>query len=127
MPNLEMSVRMAFGTNGSDRTVHLYIEDKTSGVMVFNADLDPDQFTAMMGGGAADVLAFFTPSPERIGRVHQHGETTISAYDNKLPEAEKYAETWRAENGWETVEVRRNNQGQWVIIGRRWVAQNQED
>jgi hypothetical protein len=123
----EMSIRMGFGISSQGRDVRLHVEDKTSGVQILEATLDSEQFTAMLSGGSADVLAWFTPKPERVGRIHQHEQWTMSAYDNTKDEAEAAAESWRAQHGWDTAEIRRNNAGQWVIVGRRWVAQTDKE
>jgi hypothetical protein len=122
-----MSIRLSFGlSNGSERSVRLYVEDRTSGIAVLDAPLDAEQFLDLMGGGSAEVLGWFTPRPDRVGHIHQHGHTFLDGYAVTKAAAEVAAESWRVENGWDTVETRRNNGGQWVITGRRWVAPDQE-
>jgi hypothetical protein len=123
-----MAVRMAFGISGSsERSVRLEIEDITSGTLVFEATLDAEGLMKMMSGGAANVPAYFTPNPERIGCIHQHDHWTIDAYSTRQAEAELAAESWRIQNSWDTVEVRRDSNGKWVITGRRWVAPEQQE
>lgn len=128
---LAMSVQVDFGISNQPpyRTATIRIQDETSGIHFLKVQLDADQFLALMSGGTAQAVAGFTSHPERIGMVSERGQVAVDAWTEypTLEAANAYAEAWRVENAWDVVSVRKNNTGEWVINGTRWVTTERQE
>jgi hypothetical protein len=114
--------------NYDDRQiVRLEITDATSRMQVVEVEMDAEQFLNLMRGAQAHVTAAWSTALDRIGLEMQHGtETRPNAeYGNQMA-ADHHAQKWAEVNGWTTWEARRNNEGNWVFTGRRWVEPGTE-
>lgn len=123
---LELAVQLSFGTSGSDRKAWLRVEDRASSLQLFDAEIGPEQLMEFMAGGLVRITANMPSSMERIGKRMEHGSVITGEFGYKDEDGVKaYAEAWRLEGGWDTVEWRRTNSATWHITGRRWVAETE--
>jgi hypothetical protein len=130
---ITVDVSMVFGQTSENgettRYAAVIIEDRASSMYLAEIRLDPAQLMKFMGGGNARVEVDWMSDEIllRIGKKMEHEQVTFpgSAFKD-LADAKAGGESWRFKNGWESVEVRRNNKHEWVIVGRRWVAPDQE-
>lgn len=125
LPKIEVSARLSFGYAGSDRYAALRIEDRASSLEIIEIRFDAEQLMNFLGGGGAQAAADWMPHPERVGRTMETGQFSLDSFATPREEAQESAEAWRIQNGWDTVEMYRNNH-RWVITGRRWVVLTEE-
>jgi hypothetical protein len=132
---IEVTARLVFGRVmglGVAEQDRLYasviIEDNASGLQIAELRMNPAELMSFMGANSTRMEMEWTSHPERIGRRMEHEMVTVpgSAFKD-MADANAGAEAWRTANGWETVEVRRNNELRWTFIGRRWVAATKEN
>jgi hypothetical protein len=120
-----VSVRLAFPINMDSRAPrHAYIEvtDQTSRMVLLEIPLNAEQMMALLGASTVETTAGITRRLDRVGKAMEHGARSWpDGYAVKEPEARERAEAWRAENGWDVVELSQSH-GVWRAIGRRWVA-----
>jgi hypothetical protein len=137
-----VSVRIGFATEygrirkdgtGSRVAPHIEIRDETSG-KVIDIKLTAVQFTEMLAGSEAriapDAVAGFGALPEwgkfmkhtdvRVPIQHRDYMSSKSDTDPRvLPHVDEACARLEAD-GWQVDTPRRNNGGQWVIVGRRY-------
>lgn len=109
--------------NYEDRQiVRLEITDATSRMQVVEVEMDAEQFLNLMRGVQATVTAAWSTALDRIGLEMQNGTETRPGrdYGNDMA-AEHHAQKWAEVNGWTYWTCHRNNVGDWVFTGRRWV------
>jgi len=130
----DLSVRIAFGRvygNGPDRgqvRASIEIADQTSGKQI------TIEITEMLAGGAAEVSADQVQGFRGLARWGKYLKTKQLSVKSKMDDyafkgdptklrhvAEAIAAL--AADGYEADTPRRNNQGQWVIVGRRYDEQ----
>lgn len=137
----DLSVRIRFARvygNGPDRGAikpGLTIRDEASGKQL-DIELSAADFAEMLGGGEARVKAKDVSGFKGVrdwGKEHQMVSRTVKAEpgdwqareDDKAARALPHVAAVIAEieaDGYRVESPRRNNSGQWVIIGRRYVA-----
>jgi hypothetical protein len=128
-PKIAVDARLVFGSgsddNGPYRYAELQIDDRASSLRILEMRLNPDQLMAFLGSSTARGEADWTQHPERVGRKMEHGSISIPQTATEEQIAARI-ESFRHTEGWETIERRKDNKQMWVIVGRRWVAPEQE-
>lgn len=124
-------------SGGDERRISLRITDRTSGAIVADADLTPEQFADLLGTRTVEVDARVPdevvkarlfrkqevesrPIPEEIGTRWTYGKdeavtARVDEWVAKIAEAE----------GWDTVTVANNSQSFYVTL-RRWAPRTEE-
>ena len=123
---LELEVRLGFPHSnqpGFEPSAHLEITDVLSRSHICDIELSPTQLMSLLGGSGAYVTASVSRRLDRVGKKHQNGSKILGkTYEMSQDEANAAAGAWAQAEGWESVEVRRNNESQWTVVGRRWVT-----
>lgn len=121
---LSISARLLFpiSNHATERTARVEVRDETAGIVLLEFELDPTQLMALLAGSAAYATAWMPTRLDHVGKRMETGHTLIGKKYKMTEEAADAAATaWAAENGWETVDLRADNQANWTAIGRRWV------
>lgn len=118
---LSMRVRLSRPINYG-AVFYLEIIDEASRMVIMELELDAEAFADLMSNREARVTAGVTTALDRIGLVMQHGSETRpgSEYGNQMA-ADHHAQKWAEVNGWTSWSANRDNVGNWVFVGRRWV------
>ena len=133
----DLSVRLSFGrvygtsANRGQIKPAIEITDQTSG-RVLIIDITAAELAEMLGGGAAEVPADRVQGFRGVGKWGRYLKTTQRLVKGqtgdyeikdgegaKLPHIAKVIAEIEAD-GYRCDSPRRNNSGQWVIIGRRY-------
>lgn len=128
-PELATRMQISWGTGGSgDHYAHIAIEDQASRLIILEFRLSAEQFGELMSGKSMrGISADFTSYPDRLGKRMEHDTVKLARSTFKdRADAEAATESWRVQAGWDTASVSINNIGEWVLTGRRWVADEQE-